>query len=585
MQELRNDVLIIGSGGAGLRAAIAAAEGGVSVTLMSKGPLGRSGATIIAGADIMADGRTLADLGYPDKPDDSPDDWAQDILTEGFYLNNENLVHSYVHGAGPRVRELLEWGMEIRGTEERALITTGVSIAGSLRKRLAGLAITNLSGVTAVDLLTGGGRVLGALAVDYETGELILVRAKAVVLATGGWHQAYSFNAGADELTGDGQGMAYRAGAELVDMEMVTFAPNILLGPPRYRGSLFFYILPGKLLNRNGEEFMAWEDPKVAKLATTTEWNKLLFSKASMREVRAGRGGPRGGVFFSMKHIPNNLFDRLGEEYPGWRFQGDDFSSLMKRMRDGYAVEVGPAAEYFEGGIRINECCETSIPGLYAAGECSGGLFGANRVAAATTEMVVEGEIAGREAARAIKDLDFFPVDSQQVEDLSSRVVRPFVVHNGQASSVAELRRHLRELSYKQVGVLRNGKNLAEAIDEIEDISSALDELPLVTLRRDHNREWTEAIELRNMLQCVELSARAALAREESRGVHIREDHPFVDDAEWRKHIVLQHGENSPMFTTAPVISDNTRPPQRTPYEEAIVRAAETLAGEVERDG
>lgn len=585
MQELRNDVLVIGSGGAGLRAAIAAASGGASVTLISKGPFGRSGATIIAGADIMADGSTLASLGYRDKPADSPDDWARDILIEGFNLNDENLVHTYVHGAGPRVRELLEWGMQIRGTEERALITTGVSIAASLRRGLAGLPVTNLSGVTMVDLLTGEGRVLGALGIDYESGELILVRAKAVVLATGGWHQAYSFNAGADELTGDGQGMAYRAGAELVDMEMVTFAPNILLGPPRYRGSLFFYILPGKLLNRDGEEFMAWEDPKVAKLAATTEWNKLLFSKASMREVRAGRGGPRGGVFFSMKHIPDNLFDRLDESYPGWRFQGDDFSALMERMREGYAVEVGPAAEYFEGGIRINERCETSIPGLYAAGECSGGLFGANRVSAATTEMVVEGEIAGREAAKASQDLDFFPIDPSKVEEISARTLQPFVSHNGETPRVAELRQHLCELSYEQVGVLRDGHSLSMALSEIEEIASALDGLSLVTMRRDHNREWTEAMELRNMLQCVELSAHAALTREESRGVHVREDRPFVDNLEWRKHIVVQKGKDSPEFRTDHVVSDSACPPEKISYEDAIVRAAEALAGEVEEDG
>lgn len=584
MQELKNDVLVIGSGGAGLRAAIAAASGGASVTLVSKGPLGRSGATIIAGADIMADGGTLAELGYPDKPDDTPNDWARDILIEGFNLNDENLVHAYVHGAGPRVCELLKWGMKVRGTEERALITTGVSIASSLRRGLADLAVTSLSGVTVVDLLTGEGRVSGALAIDYETGELILLRAKAVVLATGGWHQAYSFNAGADELTGDGQGMAYRAGAELVDMEMVTFAPNILLGPPRYRGSLFFYVLPGKLLNRNGEEFMAWEDPKVAKLASTTEWNKLLFSKASMREVRAGRGGPRGGVFFSMKHMPSNLFDRLDEDYPGWRFQGDDFSALMEQMRDGYAVEVGPAAEYFEGGIRINERCETSIPGLYAAGECSGGLFGANRVAAATTEMVVEGEISGREAARTIKDLDFPTIDSRQVETLSSRALKPLLSRSAETSTVAELRHRLRDVSYQRVGVLRDAKSLAEAIEEMKDIASALGKLSLVTARRDHNREWTEAIELRNMLQCVELSAQAALAREESRGVHVREDRPFVDDSKWHKHIVASQEGDLPGFKTVPVESSNTPPPRKIPYEDAIVHAAEILADEGEKN-
>ena len=568
---------MIGSGGAGLRAAIAAAESGVAVTLVSKGPLGRSGATILSGADIMADGASLAALGFPDKPDDKLEEWIHDILIEGFFLNDENLVRMYVNGAASRVKELLKWGMQVHGTEERTLITTGMSIAASLRRGLAQFTVTKLHGVMVSDLVVKDGHVVGAIGIDFETGEVIVLRAKAVVLATGGWHQAYSFNAGADELTGDGQGMAYRAGAELVDMEMVTFAPNILLTPHRYRGSLFFYVLPGKLVNRNGEEFMAWEDPKVAKLAATSEWNKLLFSKASMREVKAGRGGPGGGVFFSMKHIPTNLFDRLEEVYPGWRFQGDDFSKLMKRMQGGYAVEVGPAAEYFEGGIKINERCEASLSGLYAAGECSGGLFGANRVAAATTEMVVEGEIAGRAAAQAAQKLELLPIDARVVEKLASQYLRPLLTRNEDSPTVAELRLRLRKLSYDRVGVLRNGGGLTSAIKELEDITSAVDEINLLTKRRDHNREWIEAIELRNMLQCVMLSARAALMRQESRGVHVREDRPLMDDEKWRKHIVVRREEDGPAMTTVPVISTGVHPLQCLPYEEAIVRAAEAL--------
>jgi len=206
VQEHKSDVLVIGSGGAGMRAAIEAART-ASVTVVSKGPLGRSGATVLSGADIMADGRSLHRLGYSDRPDDSPEAWARDILVEGFNLNDENLVDMYTRYAGPRVEELLGWGMSVRGTEERALITTGMSICAALRRGLAqeaSHAVTRVEGVTVFDLLVNHGRVVGALGMDFTTGDYVLFRAKAVILATGGWHQAYRFNAGADELTGDG---------------------------------------------------------------------------------------------------------------------------------------------------------------------------------------------------------------------------------------------------------------------------------------------------------------------------------------------------------------------------------------------
>ncbi len=577
MQEYQTDVLVIGSGGAGLRAAIAASET-ASTTIVSKGPLGRSGATILAGADIMADGGSLARLGYADLPQDDPAAWARDIVIEGFHLNDENLVATYVENAGARVEELLAWGMTVRGTEERALLTTGMSICAALRRGVdeRERSLAQVDGVTIIDLLVNEGRVVGAVGVDFGSGALIVFRAKAIVLATGGWHQAYRFNAGADELTGDGQGMAYRAGAELVDMEMVTFAPNILLAPPRHSGSLWFYILPGMLLNARGDAFMSWEAPEVAKLAATTEWNKLLCSKASMREVKNGRGGPLGGVFFSMHHMPKNLFDALENTHPGWRFQGDDFSELMERMHAGEAVEVGPAAEYFEGGIRINARCETSIPGLYAAGECSGGLFGANRVAAATTEMVVEGEIAGREAAASAATLEIFPLDGKQMQAI--REAQEDLLARSTGPSVYELRRRLRGIAYDKVGVLRTGGDLSEALTELKEIESALDRVRLTATRRACNREWGETIELRNMIQCVCLSALAALERNESRGVHVREDRPFVDNCAWRKHLLVREDDGHPVLVRFPVVSDRPLHKERIPYEESILRAARTGA-------
>lgn len=577
MHRYDSDVLVIGSGGAGLRAAIEAAKT-TSVTLVSKGPVGRSGATILAGADIMADGATLHALGYPGNPADNPAAWAKDILIEGFYLNDENLVQAYVAGSGQRVKELLDWGMTVRDTEERALLTTGMSICAALRcglRELGGTQATQVDGVMIFDLLVSQGRAVGALGIDFETGEFIRFQAKAVILATGGWHQAYAFNAGADELTGDGQGMAYRAGAELVDMEMVTFVPNILLAPPRYRGSLWFYVLPGTLLNSRGDAFMAWEDPKVTKLALTSEWNKLLFSKASMREVLEGRGSPLGGVYFSLKHFPANVFDALEQAYPGWKFQGDDFSELMAKMREGYAAEVGPAAEYFEGGIRINERCETSLPGLYAAGECSGGLFGANRVAAATTEMVVEGAIAGREAAKLAAKNETPPIDEKQVEHLTQECAGFFDREDG--VTVAELRGRLRRLAYEKVGVIRKGKCLSEACKAVNELEESLGQVTVATKRRAYNREWREAIELRNMLQCVLLSAYAARERTESRGVHVREDYPVVDNIGWRQHLVVRKGGEGINLTPVPVVSQTEIPKEQIPYEEAIIQAAEAL--------
>jgi len=573
----RTDVLVLGSGGAGMRAAIEAAQL-AEVTLVSKGPLGRSGATVLAGADVMADGASLRRLGFPDDPLDTPDKWAREIVIEGFALNEERLVDAYVEGAGSEIERLIDLGLTVRKTLPRAIITTGTSICSALRRGIDRHSdrITAIDNAMAIDLLLSDGRVVGALLLDIDSGEFVSVEARSTVLATGGWHTAYAFSAGPDEATGDGQAMAYRAGAELIDMEMVTFAPNILLAPPRYRGSLWFYILPGTLLNRNGDAFMAWEDPRVAKLALTSEWNKLLCSKASMREVLAGRGSPSGGVFFSMRHLPSNVWDALEAEHSGWRFQGDDFSDLMARMRDGVAAEVGPAAEYFEGGIRINERCETSIPGLYAAGECTGGLFGANRVSAATTEMLVEGKIAGHTAGLAAASKGAVPcAGGTHVEE--EIAAWSGMLGSDSGPSVQELRSRLQKAAYQNVGVIRTGRQLNEAAKALEEIETCARSVSVQTARRHRNREWCEAIELRNMAQSVRLSALAALKRTESRGVHMREDYPITDNVTWRRHIVCRRAGAAPRLTFADVDSATPVEPEITPYDAAIVRAAEAL--------
>jgi succinate dehydrogenase/fumarate reductase flavoprotein subunit len=258
------DVLVIGSGGAGLRAAIEAAAVGCSTLVLSKGKVNRSGATLLAGANISADvecdGNSLYNMGFPEAgKDDSKDAWFEEIVYQGMFLNNQRLVETYVDAAPDRVRELINWGVKVYGLEsERGISVSSRELLDALMQKVGESGVECESDVEAVDLLLTDGHVSGVLGIDVFTGDYVAYAAKAVVLATGGWHSLYPFSAGSTDLTGDGQAMAYRAGAELANMEMVTFCPNTVLTPRRYRGSIMPCILHtygyGHLLNRKGSQ-------------------------------------------------------------------------------------------------------------------------------------------------------------------------------------------------------------------------------------------------------------------------------------------------------------------------------------------
>ena len=575
------DVVVIGSGGAGLRAAIEAADRGASTILVSNGAVGKSGATILAGADITLDGGGAAKIGLPGNEEDTEEKFFHDILVQGYYLNNQKMVEAYVRDAAARTKELIHWGMKYTWDGKRAVLTQGTEINRVLVEQVKKRNIALLEDVFITDLLTQGKTVVGAFGVDIERGIFKEIRAKAVVAATGGWQRAYSFTSAPGGLSGGLHAAAYRAGASLVNMEMVTFCPNVTLWPPALRGDIFPYILIemfGDLLDKHGRPFLKDEyDPLIYKIATTTEWNKLIFSMAATRIVQRGDGSPSGGTYYSIKTVPLNIIAQAEKSYPGWRWIRTDFSELIEWLKQGNAVEVAPAAHYMEGGILVDNHGATTLNGLYAAGECSGGLFGANRVASAITQILVQGAIAGKSAAASTKKANLQTPDKEQVNRVESRLTRPFTQKTGIRSF--EVKKKIRKIADEHLWVIRTGKGLQQAIAELQSIAeNEVPRLSIQTETRVYNKEWIDAMEIESLVLVLQASARAALMRTESRGVHNRSDYPNANHDKWLKEIVIREANGKMILRTRPVTVTKTKLPKgKFSFEEGITKAVKEL--------
>jgi len=575
------DVVVIGSGGAGLRAAIEATDQDASTILVSNGGIGKSGATMIAGADVTLDGGGAERIGLAGNEDDTEENFFHDILVQGYYLNNQKLVEAYVRDAAARTKELIDWGMKYTWDGKRAVLTQGPDINRVLVEQVKKRNITLLEDIFVTDLMTQGMTVVGAFGVDIERGVFKEIKAKAVVIATGGWQRAYSFTSAPGGLSGGLHAAAYRAGADLVNMEMVTFCPNVTLWPPALRGDIFPYILIemfGDLLDKHGRPFLRDEyDPLIYKIATTTEWNKLIFSMAATRIVLRGDGSPSGGTYYSIKSVPLNIIAEAEKLYPGWRWIRTDFSDLMDWLKQGNAVEVAPAAHYMEGGILVNEHAGTTLKGLYAAGECSGGLFGANRVASAITQILVQGAIAGKSAAAFAKKANLKAPDKEQLKQVQSRLTHPFTQKTGARS--VDVKKRIRKIADEHLWVIRNGQGLQQAITELQSIAE--NELPRVSIQtgtRVYNKEWIDAIELESMILVLQASARAALMRTESRGVHNRSDYPKANNDKWLKEIIVREANGRMVLRTRPVAVTKTKLPRgKFGFEEGIIKAVKEL--------
>ncbi len=543
METVSCDVLIVGSGGAGLCAARAAAKAGADVLIAGKGKINRSGATLLAGADVSADiacaGEDLCKLGLRGNPDDTRESWYSDIVHEGFFLNDRDMVQLFVDTAGERVGDLVEAGVKLHNLEigEREIGAAGHDILNTLWKAVRGCGNVRMrEDITLCDLLTAKGRVCGALLLDINGGALVRVDAGAVVLATGGAHNCYTFTSGPSDLCGEGIAAALRAGARLVNMEMVTHCPGVMFAPQKHRGSILPYVFQclnaGVDLNGAREPYLHKHlSPAMVRLALGSEWNKLLLCYAAYMEREATGGDEYGGLIYrvGMPGTPERA--ALEQKIPHLR-QGN-FGAMMDTHDQNGGLCVFPAAHYFDGGIQVNARMETTLQGLFAAGECTGGLFGANRVSAATTEMMVEGARAGLSAALFATQAGRGCCDQASMEAATQGVRAPVGREGGLTATAAK--QAVKEAVSRHGGIVRTREGLEAGLRALDEID--LENIGVGKTGR-YPGEWLDYLEARAMHTCGRSILRASLLREESRGVFIRGDCLFTDDDNWLRNVV-----------------------------------------------
>ena len=554
MTHLATDMLIVGAGGAGMYAAIAAARAGAGqVLLADKSLIGRGGAT------VMAQMTVAAALG-----EECPDDWTahlEDTLASGRGLCDENLAALLCREAPARIREMAEWrvGWARRADGHIAQVTapghsrprccyvdflnTGPAVAATLRRQIGHVdRVRRLSNLNVTDIVTAGGEsggaAVGAVALDTATGEAVTIAAKAVIIAAGGLTRIFRRNSASANMGGDGYALALAAGADLVDMEFVQFFPighlaPRLVGMDPIMWDPFRYKLGGRLLDGSGREFLADYGSDETSGYTTP---RDLATYAIHKEVAAGRGSPHGGVYLSFTHVPRSALEAaFGPVIERLAKNGIDLGHMP--------VEVAPIAHYHMGGIAVDERMATRVPGLYAAGEAAGGANGANRLSGnAIPEALVFGERAGRSAA-AYAGTRTLGWDRRSAAVAVERIRSLADGRRGDISA-AMLLDELRELMETEIGPFRTEAGLARAVARLADMRAGLSEAAIAP-GRVFNPTVADWFELRASLIAADAVAHAALAREESRGAHQREDFPATDPAWARSQHVSMIGDGT----------------------------------------
>lgn len=569
-QEIKSEVLVIGSEAAGAKAAIEAQEEGADVLVLTKGLAGKGGNTVMSGGGVQAP------LGHSDSRD-GPDVFFEDVVKGGDYLNNQVLVERLVNLSLSEIPKMEKWGVKFvkRGDKFDQAQYPGSSYPRGLRAGGAGgglewreafhsqykrLNTKIMEDVFVASLLLSpDGQVAGAQAISLRDGRFILFRAKNTVIATGGCSQIYRKTDTSALATGDGMMMAYNAGAEIMDMEFQQFFHLCCYTPP-FEMSIFptqlHYNLRGKFYNALGEAFME------RYLPSTKDWGlRDQISRAIYIENKHGRGSPHGGAYLSFRHLPENLIDdfiarRKPRCLPKLEKMGIDIHR--------HALEVGPAAHYSMGGVKVNQNCETTVPRLYAVGEVASGMDGAERIdgGPALTWCVTMGYIAGKEAARRAKELDWPEVDVAQVKAEQEMIKSLWGRREGVRGF--EIKHMVKDMMWERCALVRSREGLEEGLRLIERVKrDDLTRLCVPDLSRIFNKGLTEAMEARSMVGLAEMMLRAALMREESRKSHYRTDFPETDNRKWLKNIVIKKEPGGMTLTPVSPTMTRLKPPRK----------------------
>lgn len=559
-----HDVLVIGAGGAGLRAAIEASSMGVSVGLVCKSLLGKA-------HTVMAEGGVAAALANVD-PKDGWETHYQDTMKGGKMLNNWRMAQLHAQEAPERVKELERWGAVFDRTKNGKILQrafgghtykrlchvgdrTGLEMIRTLQDRGVHQGIKVYMECCVSRLLKDGDKVAGAFGYYREDGRFVLFKAKAIVLATGGVGKSFTVTSNSWEYTGDGHALAYDAGADLIDMEFVQFHPTGMVWPPGVRGILVTEGVRGEggiLRNSKGERFMynylpestksdfaatdeeakTWVDAALAGQQTEARRPPELstrdnVARAIYQEVKAGRGSPHGGVFLDISYQDP---ERVKKKLPSMYHQFKDLADVDITAGP---MEVGPTMHYIMGGVRVDaETAATRVPGLFAAGECSGGMHGANRLGGnSLSDLIVFGKRAGAGAADYAKKLGANPtVSDDAVKAALSEMEEPFSRPNG--VNPYDIAKNLNQIMSTHVGIYREEKELEAGIAKLEELKSQVKEVGIKG-NRAYNPGWHLCRDLKNMIISSEAIARSALSRKESRGAHSRLDYEDIDEENW----------------------------------------------------
>ncbi len=556
------DVIVIGAGGAGLRAAIEASARGASVGLVCKSLLGKA-------HTVMAEGGIAAALANVDQQDN----WKthfRDTMLGGKMLNNWRMAQIHAQEAPDRVNELQEWGALFDRTKDGRILQrafgghtykrlchvgdrTGLEMIRTLQDKGVHSGIDVYMECTITKLLKDGERISGAFGYWRESGRFIIFKSKAVVLATGGIGKAYKITSNSWEYTGDGHALAYEAGAELIDMEFVQFHPTGMVWPPGVKGLLVTEAVRGEggiLRNSKGERFMEKYDPKRMELST-----RDVVARSIYTEVKEGRGSPHGGAFLDISHKGADFIKR---KLPSMYHQ---FLELADVDITQVPMEVGPTTHYIMGGVRVDaERGASTVPGLFAAGEVAGGMHGANRLGGnSLSDLLVFGRRAGLGAAEYAKEVsdNLLRINDEEVGMAAKELLQPF--ENTEGINPYSVHQSLQDAMQTYFGVFRIEDGLKEGMVELEKLKGYLSHLKIEGSRL-YNPGWHLCRDLKSMFIVSQAIAKSAFQRKESRGAHSRVDYPDTDNSHWGKM-------NSVVWADGDEMKIGTRPVPEMPED------------------